>query len=101
MHVPIVTGCGFDPHMRKQNIYLHLYFHFFALVLRRGVEFQHAMPPDSGGKWETEYLTIGFPLSTLLCAGYSVKLILKTKGFSHLLVTLKGKLSKGSVGSSE
>ena len=26
------TGCGFDPHSTKLNIYLHLYFHFFALV---------------------------------------------------------------------
>ena len=26
------TGCGFDPHSRKLNIYLNLYFHFFALV---------------------------------------------------------------------
>ena len=26
------TSCGFDPHSRKWNIYLHLYFHFFALV---------------------------------------------------------------------
>ena len=25
-------GCGFDPHSRKLNIYLNLYFHFFALV---------------------------------------------------------------------
>ena len=26
------TGCGFDPHSRRWNIYLNLYFHFFALV---------------------------------------------------------------------
>ena len=28
------TGCGFDPHSRRWNIYLNLYFHFFALVSR-------------------------------------------------------------------
>ena len=33
------TGCGFDPHSRKLNIYLHLYFHFFALVLRQCAAF--------------------------------------------------------------
>ena len=26
------TGCGFDPHSRRWNIYLNLYFHFFALI---------------------------------------------------------------------
>ena len=31
---------------------------------------QHAMPPEFGRKWGTECLT------TLLCAGYSVKLII-------------------------
>ena len=34
---------------------------------------QHAMPPELGGKWGTEYLNTRFPLPTLLCAGYSVK----------------------------
>ena len=28
------TGCWFDPHSRRWNIYLNLYFHFFALVSR-------------------------------------------------------------------
>ena len=28
------TSIGFDPHSRKWNIYLNLYFHFFALVSR-------------------------------------------------------------------
>ena len=36
---------------------------------------QHAMPPEFGRKWGTECLNTGFPLPTLLCAGYSVKLI--------------------------
>ena len=35
---------------------------------------QHAMPPELGGTCGTECLNIRFPLPTLLCAGYSVKL---------------------------
>ena len=26
------TACGFDLHLKKLNIYLHLFFHLFALV---------------------------------------------------------------------
>ena len=41
------TGCGFDPHSRRWNIYLHSYFHFFALVSRTSAALssatQHAM----------------------------------------------------------
>ena len=33
------------------------------------------MPPEFGRKWGTECLNIRFPLPTLQCAGYSVKLI--------------------------
>ena len=35
------TGCGFDPHSRRLNIYLNLYFHFFrsGVEVKRGVEF--------------------------------------------------------------
>ena len=36
---------------------------------------KHAMPPESGRKWGMECLNTRFPLPTLLCAGYSVKLI--------------------------
>ena len=36
---------------------------------------KHAMPSQFGEKWRTEYLNTRFPLPTLLCAGYSVKLI--------------------------
>ena len=72
------TGCGFDPHSRRRNIYLYLYFHFFALVSRLNAALssvtQHAMPPEFGRKWGTECLNTRFPLPTLLCAGYSVKL---------------------------
>ena len=35
---------------------------------------QHAMPPEFGRKWATECFNTRFPLPTLLCAGYSVKL---------------------------
>ena len=73
------TGCLFDPHSRKRNIYLHLYFHFFALVSRQiaalSTATQHAMPPELGGKWGTECLNTRFPLPTLLCAEYRQKLI--------------------------
>ena len=33
---------------------------------------QHAMPIEFGRKWGTECLNTRFPLSTLLCAEYSV-----------------------------
>ena len=73
------TGCGFDPHSKRWNIYLNLYFHFFALVSRWSAALsavtQHAMPPDFGRKWGKECLNTRSPLPTLLCAGYSVKLI--------------------------
>ena len=73
------TGCGFDPHSRRWNIYLNLCFHFFALVSRLRAALssatQHAMPPEIGRKWGTECLNTRFLLPTLLCAGYSVKLI--------------------------
>ena len=73
------NGCEFDPHSKKLNIYLHLYVHFFALVSRQSAALssatQHAMPSELGGKWGTEWLNTRFPLPTLLCAEYSVKLI--------------------------
>ena len=40
---------------------------------------QHAMPPEFGGKWETECLNTRFPRPTLLCAGYSVKMKKKSR----------------------
>ena len=53
----IPTGCGLDPHSRRWNIYLNLYFHFFALVSRQSAALssatQHAMPPEFGWKWGT------------------------------------------------
>ena len=46
---------------------------------KHGVEFcsQLAMYPEFGRKWGTECFNIRFPLPTLQCAGYSVKLISK------------------------
>ena len=41
-------------------------------AVKRGVEICHATL-QFGGKCETKYLNTKFPLSTLLCAGYSVK----------------------------
>ena len=48
---------------------------------KRGVEFHLSTVNTQylylglGGKWETECLNTRFPLPTLLCAGYSMKLI--------------------------
>ena len=36
------TGCGFDPHARRCNIYFNLYLHFFALVSRQSAAFSSA-----------------------------------------------------------
>ena len=56
-----------------------LYFHFFALVSKQSAASssatQHAMSTELGGKWGNECLNTRSPLPTLLCAGYSVKLI--------------------------
>ena len=53
---------------------------FFALVSKQSAVLssatQHAMPSELSEKWGTECLNTRFPLPTLLCAGYSVKLIL-------------------------
>ena len=58
----------------RGDIYLNLYFHFFALVSRLNAALssatQHAMPPEFGRKWLTEYLNTRIPLPTLLCARY-------------------------------
>ena len=73
------TGCGFNLYSKKLNIYLNLYIRFFTLVSKQSAALtsatQHAMPPEFGGKWATECLNTRFTLPTLLCAGYSVKLI--------------------------
>ena len=65
------TGCGFDPQSRRWNIYLNLYFHFFALVSRQSAALssaiQHAMSPDSGRKCDckTDWLWVRFPLEAM------------------------------------
>ena len=86
------TGCGFDSHSRKWNIYLHFYFHFFALVSRESAALssatQWATPPELGGKWGTESLNTRFPLPTLLRAGYSVKLIFLFRNIFKLPFTI-------------
>ena len=56
-----LTGFGFDPHSRRLNIYLNLYFHFFAPLSRHSAVLSNT---------DTR-----FPTPTQLCAGYSVKLI--------------------------
>ena len=54
------TGCRFDPHWRKYNIHLNLYF-FFVLVSRQNATLsskpQHAMPPEF--QWGTECFPLG------------------------------------------
>ena len=42
---------------------------------------QHAMPPEFDRKRGTGCLNTRFPLLTLLCAGYSLKLIIALKIF--------------------
>ena len=72
------TGCGFDPHSRRCNIYLNLYFYFLrsGVQAKRSVEFCHLIRNVSGIRQKVgngvSFTT--FPLPTLLCAGYSVKL---------------------------
>ena len=75
------TGCGFDRHSRRLNIYLNLYLLFFVLVSRKSAALssatQHEMPPEIGRKRGMECLKTRFSLLTLLCTGYTVKLIIK------------------------
>ena len=54
------TGCGYYSHSRKLINYINLFFYLFALVPRQNTTIssatQHAMLPESSGKWETECL---------------------------------------------
>ena len=65
--------------LEEMKYLLKFYFHFFALVSRLSAALssasQYAMPPEFGRKWGTHCLNTRFSLPTLLCAGYSVKLI--------------------------
>ena len=69
--------------LEEMKYLLKFIFPFFALVSRLSAALssgtQHAIPPEFGRKWGTECLNTRFPLPTLLCAGYSVKLILKKR----------------------
>ena len=73
------TGCRFNP-TREIKIYFNLYFYFFAPVSCKcaalSLATQHTMPSEFGGEWGMECLNTRFPLFTLLCARYTVKLIL-------------------------
>ena len=60
------TGCVFNLHSRKWNIYLHLYIHFFALVSRQSELRRHWVPPvntqclqNSAESGERSILTLG------------------------------------------
>ena len=68
------TGCGFDPHSRKLNIYLHLYFHFFFLVSRQSAK--------SG---EQSVLQLGS--LCLPCWGVRYRVKLKKKHYYFLLAS--------------
>ena len=57
------TGCRFNPHSKKRNIYFNLYFHFFALVSRQCASLSSKFEPSEfGGKWGTVCLNNRFPL---------------------------------------
>ena len=64
---------------RGDDIYIYIYIFIFSLWCRGesaalSSATQHTMPPEIGGKWGTECLNTKFPLPTLLCAGYRMKL---------------------------
>ena len=65
--------------MNPFYIQMYFIFSFLALVSSRSAALnsatQHAMPPESGRKWGTDCLNTSFLMPTLLCVGYSVKLI--------------------------
>ena len=66
-------------YLQAFSLVICLSFFFFAQVLGHSAALssatQHAILPKFGGKWETEYFNTRLPLPTLLCEGYSVKLI--------------------------
>ena len=73
-----LTGCRFDPHSKKRNIYLNLYF--ISSLWCRGKERCGVSPlntqclQNSAEMGERRVLALG-SLPTLPRAGYSVKLI--------------------------
>ena len=76
---PVVVQSKCDWLWVPSPLYLNLNFHFFTLMLRPSAALssatQHAKALDFGGKWETECLNTRISLPTMLCAGYSGKLI--------------------------
>ena len=68
------TGCGLNPHSRKWNIYWNFYF-ISSLWCRRWDPSFNTQCLNSAENRERS-LTTKFPLPTLQCAGYSVKLLL-------------------------
>ena len=54
------TGCGFDLHSRRWNIYLNLYFHFFALVSRQSLPLNTKCLQKSAESGKRSVLTLGF-----------------------------------------
>ena len=64
---------------RGDEIFIYIYI-FISSLWCRGESAalssatQHAIPPEINGKWGMECLNIRFPMPTLLCARYSVKL---------------------------
>ena len=104
MMMPVVRGgtkcdCKIDwlwvrSPLEEVKYLFNFFFHFVALVSRqvftfifsfvssgveakRSAEFRYSTRNASriDGKWRTECLNTRFPLPTLLCVGYSVKLI--------------------------
>ena len=75
------TGCEFNPNSRKLNIYLNLYYHFFALALRQSVALssatQHAMLHSSAENEKWSILTLVSLCILWLCARYIINLIKK------------------------
>ena len=73
---------------RGNEIFIYIYIFVSSLWCRdKGAlssATKHAMPAELSGKWGTECLNTRFPLPTLLCAAYSVKLKTLTK-VVHLL----------------
>ena len=74
------TGCGFDLHSRRWNIYIKRIFPFLrsGVEAKRDVESCHLTRNTSRirQKVGNGLSYTRFPLLTLLCAGYSVKLII-------------------------
>ena len=64
---------------RGDEIFIYIYFFIYSLRCREenaalSSATQYAIPAEIGGKWGMECLNTRFPLPTMLCAGYSMKL---------------------------